>query len=177
MLINIQALPQETVSELFKSIPSSDHIKHYFDNYATSDIASSGTDRKLAEWTRDLWKKFGVTSTSIETYWPLLNYPNQTRLAIVSGPFRFEANHNPSSFHAYSGHGNVTGPIVYVNYGRLSDFQFLLARGIVFQGTIALLRNGVIHPGLKVKMAQDFGCIGAVLYTDPDDTTNTAAIR
>ncbi|KAG2204949.1 hypothetical protein INT47_002573 [Mucor saturninus] len=171
-----RALPQETVSELFKSIPSSDHIKQYFNTYASAELASSRTDKNLAEWTRDLWKNFGVTDSRIETYWPLLNYPNKTRLAIVQGPFLHEANITTDSFHAYSGHGNVTGPIVYVNYGRLTDFQFLLARGISFQGTIALIRNGVVHSGLKVKMAQDFGCSGVVLYTDPDDTNTTAIL-
>lgn len=169
---SLLALPQETVSDLFKSIPSSDHIKHYFTKYASSDLAGSPTDKNLAEWTRDTWKNFGVTDTTIETYWPLLNYPSKTRLAIVQGPSLYEANVS-TSFHAYSGNGNVTGPIIYVNYGRLTDFQFLLARGISFKGTIALLRNGVINKGLKLKMAQDFGCIGAVLYTDPDDTNTT----
>lgn len=69
----------------------------------------------------------------------------------------------------YSAAGNVTGPIVYVNYGRLEDFKELAALGIDFTGTIALVRYGGIFRGLKVKAAQDFGCIGTLIYSDPID--------
>lgn len=166
---------------MFKSIPSSDHIKQYATTYSSkSHPASSDSDRDLANWTRDSWIKFGVTDTKIETYWPLLNYPNRTGLAVIQGPshllYQSPRNNISLPFHAYSGNGDVTGPVVYVNYGTISDFQFLIARGISFQGTIALIRNGFIKKGLKVKMAEDFGCIGAVLFSDPDDNdTNTNA--
>lgn len=174
-----KALPTETVSDLFKAIPSSDYIKQYATIYSSkSHLASSDADKDLAHWTRDSWIKFGVTDTKIETYWPLLNYPNQTRLAVIQGPsellYESPVNSQSGPFHAYSGNGDVTGPVVYVNYGRLADFQFLMARGISFKGTVALIRNGIIKKGLKVKMAEDFGCIGAVLFSDPDDTNITA---
>ncbi|GAA5797102.1 hypothetical protein HPULCUR_002481 [Helicostylum pulchrum] len=173
------SLPTETVSDLFKAIPSSDYIKQYATIYSSkSHLASSDADKDLAHWTRDSWIKFGVTDTKIETYWPLLNYPNQTRLAVIQGPsellYESPVNSQSGPFHAYSGNGDVTGPVVYVNYGRLADFQFLMARGISFKGTVALIRNGIIKKGLKVKMAEDFGCIGAVLFSDPDDTNITA---
>lgn len=61
----------------------------------------------------------------------------------------------------------MTGPVVYVNYGRLTDFQFLAVRGVNFTGTIALMRHGFVARGLKVKMAETFGCIGALIYSDP----------
>lgn len=143
-------------------------------------MASSNSDKDLANWTRDNWIKFGVTDTKIETYWPLLNYPKKTRLAVVQGPsellYESTIDTENTPYHAYSGNGDVTGPVVYVNYGRLTDFQFLMARGVSFKGTIALIRNGVINKGLKVKMSEDFGCIGAVLFSDPDvDDTNTTA--
>lgn len=67
----------------------------------------------------------------------------------------------------YSADGNVTGSVVYVNYGRLTDFQFLAARGVNFTGTVALMRHGVIARGLKVRTAEEFGCVAALLYSDP----------
>lgn len=73
----------------------------------------------------------------------------------------------PPTFHGYSADGNVTGSVVYVNYGRLTDFQFLAARGVNFTGTIALMRHGVIARGLKVRTAEEFGCVAALLYSDP----------
>jgi hypothetical protein len=165
------ALPSETAIDLFKSIPSSDHLKRYFTDYATRS-------QNLAEWTRDTWIEFGIKDTKIEEYWPILNTPNNTRLAIIDGSKEnvlFElsssdaSSNNSIPFHAYSSNGNVTGPVVYVNYGRLTDFQFLLARGVSFKGTIALMRHGVIKKGYKVKMAHEFGCIGALLYSDYED--------
>jgi N-acetylated-alpha-linked acidic dipeptidase len=113
-----------------------------------------------------------VTDTLIETYYPLLNYPNTTRLSILNS--HYEANLDTDLFHAYSGNGNVTGSVVYVNYGRLTDFQFLATRGIQFNGTIALIRLGLINQGLKAKMAQDFGCIGVLLYQDPEEQETSA---
>ncbi|CEP12925.1 hypothetical protein [Parasitella parasitica] len=176
-------LPPETAADLMKSIPSSDHIKHHFTTYASRvHVAGSEQDEALAEWTRQQWIDYGLYDTYIETYYPLLNYPQQRRVAIVEGPddLLYEASLQESnqtsqpSFHAYSGNGNVTAPVVYVNYGRLSDFQFLSARGVQLNGTIALIRNGIIARGLKVKMAQDMGCVGALLYSDPDDDGPTA---
>lgn len=66
-----------------------------------------------------------------------------------------------------SADGNVTAPVVYVNYGRLHDFQFLAARGVNFTGTIALMRQGKTSSGAKVRIAETYGCVGALLYTDP----------
>ena len=168
-----------------KSIPSSDHIKNHFTTYASQvHLAGSEQDENLAEWTRQQWINYGLYDTYIETYYPLLNYPLQRRLAIVEGPedLLFEASLQESnettqpSFHAYSGNGNVTASLVYVNYGRLTDFQFLMARGIQLNGTIALIRNGMIARGLKIKNAEDIGCVGVLLYSDPSNDGPTAGI-
>ncbi|KAI8977235.1 hypothetical protein BDF20DRAFT_941693 [Mycotypha africana] len=71
------------------------------------------------------------------------------------------------AFHAYSGNGNVTGPLVYVNYGRLIDFDSLTQQGILLNGTIALIRQGGgITMGSKVKMAEEQGCVGVILFSD-----------
>lgn len=166
-----------SISELFKSIPSNDHIKTYFNYYASHPhLASSEQDHTLAIWTRNQWINYGITDTKLETFHPVLNYPKSRRLAIVQGPKSLlyeaaldEEDNQVPAFHAYSGNGNVTGPVVYVNYGRISDFQALQVRGVLFKGTIALIRNGVIPRGMKVKMAEKFGCIGALLFSDPDD--------
>ncbi|GAN04315.1 glutamate carboxypeptidase [Mucor ambiguus] len=172
------ALPPETAADLMKSIPSSDHIRHHFTTYASKvHLAGSEQDESLAKWTRQQWINYGLYDTHIKTYYPLLNYPEERRLAIVKGPeeLLFEASLKESnetkqpSFHAYSGNGNVTASLVYVNYGRINDFQFLIARGVKVNGTIALIRNGKIARGLKVKIAEDMGCAGVVLYSDPED--------
>lgn len=73
------------------------------------------------------------------------------------------------TFHGYSASGNVTAPVVYVNYGTYQDFEDLLKANITLKGKIAIARYGGIFRGLKVKRAQDLGMIGAILYSDPGD--------
>jgi N-acetylated-alpha-linked acidic dipeptidase len=68
-----------------KGLPSSDSIRSFFHTYASeSHLAGSEKDRHLAEWTRDMFVKFGITNTSIETYWPLLNYPKSRILSLLA---------------------------------------------------------------------------------------------
>ncbi len=73
------------------------------------------------------------------------------------------------TFHGYSASGNVTGPIVYVNYGTFEDYADLERANISLKGAIVLVRYGGIFRGLKVKRAQELGAVGALLYSDPGD--------
>ncbi|KAI9493675.1 hypothetical protein BDB00DRAFT_787780 [Zychaea mexicana] len=182
---DFSTIPWDDASVIIKTVPSSESIREFFHYYAAEPhLAGSHADKRQAEWTRDKFEEFGIPNATIETYYPWLNVPKTRRLAIVSGPeeFLYEATlqeepiaRDPSSshpdaiptFHGYSADGNVTGSVVYVNYGRLTDFQFLAARGVNFTGTIALMRHGNIARGLKVGTAEKFGCIGALLYSDP----------
>jgi N-acetylated-alpha-linked acidic dipeptidase len=59
--------------------------------------------------------------------------------------------------------------VVYANYGTLADFQYLEAQGIQLKGTIALVRYGGSFRGLKLRAAEKYGCIGALIYSDPID--------
>ena len=51
----------------------------------------------------------------------------------------------------------------------------MIALGVVLQGKIALAKYGGPFRGLKVKNAQAFGMIGAVIFTDPGDDRNMTA--
>ncbi|OZJ03890.1 hypothetical protein BZG36_03958 [Bifiguratus adelaidae] len=173
--------------DLLLNTPSNDSIREYLYKY-TSEAHTAGTegDKATAEWTKDKFIEFGIEDTIIETYYPLLNYPKYRRVAIVDGPksLQYEAklredvvdedatskdNDAVPTFHGYSASGNVTGPVVYVNYGRLEDFQTLSALGVDFNGTIALVRYGGVFRGLKVRAAEQFGCVGVLVYSDPID--------
>lgn len=77
--------PLDGPEEWIKGLPSSDSIKGFFHSYATeSHLAGSEKDRRLAEWTRDMFVQFGITNTSIETYWPLLNTPTSRSLTLLN---------------------------------------------------------------------------------------------
>ncbi|KAI8970020.1 hypothetical protein BDF20DRAFT_995811 [Mycotypha africana] len=181
------AFPSLTDQEKFAlNFPSNDSIRDYLKIYTSeSHLAGTANDKKQALWTRDQFESFGL-KTQIETYWPLLNYPISRRLALVSGPkhLQFEAkltedpvdddetSKNPNEvplFHGYSKNGTVKGRVVYANYGRVEDFQYLKDQGIELKGTIALVRYGGAFRGLKVRAAELFGCAGALIYSDPID--------
>ncbi|GAA5805488.1 hypothetical protein HPULCUR_011004 [Helicostylum pulchrum] len=177
------------VYDLMKEVPSSESIRKMFYHYASnSHLAGTPNDHSLAKWTRDKFTEFGLKNASIETYLPYINYPLERRLAIVTGPpeLLFEAslretNERDSSptFHAYSADGNVTGPIVYINYGRIEDFALLVKNDIDLSGSICLIRHGLVPSSIKVQNAETFGCIGALIYNDPavDDATSTVVHR
>jgi N-acetylated-alpha-linked acidic dipeptidase len=73
------------------------------------------------------------------------------------------------SFNAYSVDGDVTGPLVYVNYGRPSDYEELARRGISVKGAIVIARYGQSWRGIKPKVAAEHGAIGCLIYSDPRD--------
>src|SRR5258706_7012507 len=70
---------------------------------------------------------------------------------------------------AYQGDGDVTAPLVYVNYGMQDDYKTLERLGVSVQGKIAIARYGQGWRGLKPKLAQDHGAVGAIIYSDPRD--------
>ena len=51
------------------------------------------------------------------------------------------------SFNAYSIDGDVTGPIVYVNYGLIEDYAQLDSMGVSVKGKIAIARYGFQERG------------------------------
>uniref|UniRef100_A0A1X7TGC5 Peptidase M28 domain-containing protein n=1 Tax=Amphimedon queenslandica TaxID=400682 RepID=A0A1X7TGC5_AMPQE len=76
----------------------------------------------------------------------------------------------PPPFNAYSAPGEAKGPLVYVNYGRISDFQYLVYNlSLNLTGHVCIARYGQIFRGDKAHLAQRFGCSGLIIYSDPAD--------
>lgn len=73
------------------------------------------------------------------------------------------------AYNAYSIDGDVTGELVYVNYGLPSDYEELERRGIDVKGKIAIARYGASWRGIKPKVAAEKGAIGCIIYSDPKD--------
>src|SRR6185369_1696498 len=72
-------------------------------------------------------------------------------------------------YNAYSIDGDVSGPLVYVNYGLPSDYEELARRGIDVKGTVVLARYGGSWRGIKPKVAAEHGAVGCLIYSDPRD--------
>ena len=72
------------------------------------------------------------------------------------------------TYNAYSGDGDVTGPLVYVNYGRREDYDAAGERmGVSVKGAIVIVRYGKNWRGIKPKVAAEHGAIGCLIYSDP----------
>ncbi len=74
------------------------------------------------------------------------------------------------AWNAYSGAGDVTGEIVYANYGTKADFDQLKSRGIDLQGKVCLARYGGNFRGFKAKWAEEAGAAAMIIFTDPGDS-------
>ena len=73
------------------------------------------------------------------------------------------------AYNAFSIDGDVTGELVYVNYGVPEDYEELARRGISVDGKIAIARYGGSWRGIKPKLAAENGAIGCLIYSDPRD--------
>ncbi|XP_070577790.1 N-acetylated-alpha-linked acidic dipeptidase 2-like [Ptychodera flava] len=165
-----------------------DNIKEYLRRLtSTPHLAGTPADLTNAEYVRDQWLEQGLDSAKIYSYDVLLSYPeadNLVQLLDEEGGVNFtcavkEQGLRPGEdspdivnpFNAYSGTGNVTGDLVYVNYARDVDFDKLaeIAPDLNLTGKILIARYGKIFRGNKAKHAEHHGAIGLILYSDPAD--------
>ena len=69
----------------------------------------------------------------------------------------------------YAGSGDVTGEVVFVNYGLIEDYAQLAAMGVSVRGKIAVARYGRSFRGIKAREAEKNGALALVIYSDPQD--------
>ncbi|PYQ31082.1 MAG: folate hydrolase [Acidobacteria bacterium] len=139
--------------------------------------------KENAEFIASLFRSWGY-DTAIERFDVLFPTP-KTRVVELVAPTRFtaklmepplpeDATSNQVSeilppFNAYSVDGDVTGDLVYVNYGVPKDYEVLERNGIDVRGKIVIARYGGSWRGIKPKVAAEHGAIGCLIYSDPRD--------
>jgi len=181
---NITELSDAYLNVLKHSNLASEWLKKY-----TSEPHLAGTNYGLVEFTSNKFEEFGFQS-SIEAHNLYINYPgkeNTLKLLkpdgdgykVVYQPTLVEdvLKEDPTTngtdlipaFHGYSANGNVTGPLVFANYGTREDFDLLKSKNVNIDGSVVIVRYGKIFRGLKVKFAQESGAIGVIIYSDPAD--------
>src|SRR5512143_786532 len=69
----------------------------------------------------------------------------------------------------YSGQGDATGDVVYVNYGLIEDYAQLDSMGVSVKGKIAIARYGRSFRGVKAREGEKHGAIALLIYSDPQD--------
>ncbi len=151
---------------------------------AKPHMAATKEDYETAEYVAQKFKAAGL-DTEIVPYRVLLNQPRKVHFdaftdsgaALISGPTPEHVSADAFQddprvvmpFNGSSGSGDVTGSVVYANYGRLEDFDQLAALHIDLHGKIVLVRYGANFRGVKVYIAQQRGAIGVLIYSDPID--------
>lgn len=140
-------------------------------------------DKANAEFIASLYKSWGF-ETAIESFDVLFPTP-KVRVLEMLAPEKFtprlaepalaeDSTSNQGGeqlpiYNAYSIDGDVTGDLVYVNYGVPKDYEELDRRGVDVKGKIVIARYGGSWRGIKPKVAAEHGAIGCIIYSDPRD--------
>ena len=143
----------------------------------------SAYGRDNAEWMAARFKEWGW-DVAIERYEVLFPTPRERVVELVApasfkaalreptvsiDPTSGQADEQLPAYNAYSIDGDVTAPLVYVNYGRTVDYEELERRGVSVRGAIVIARYGASWRGIKPKVAAEHGAVGCLIYSDPAD--------
>ena len=166
----------------FRAIPSPDSLREYMRRLsARPHHVGSPYDKDNAEWILAKFKSFGLDA-HIETFDVLFPTPKERVVELVA-PTTFRAKlqepavpGDPTSgqqaeqlptYNAYSIDGDVTAPLVYVNFGVPADYERLERMGVSVKGAIVIARYFGSWRGIKPKVAAEHGAVGCLIYSDP----------
>jgi N-acetylated-alpha-linked acidic dipeptidase len=167
----------------FQAMPDAKIAEADFD-VMTAEPHHTGSpyEIKLADYVADKFKSFGF-DVSRDEYSVLLPWPGERRLDLVGPePLTLQVEEEKirgdqwadkpgilPAYNAYSPSGDVTGDIVYVNFGVPGDYETLATLGIDVKGKIVLARYGGSWRGIKPKVAAEHGAVACLIYSDPHE--------
>lgn len=171
--------------EKLRAIPSPENLRSYMQRLsAHPHHVGSPYDKDNAEWIASKFKEFGL-DTHIEQFDVLFPTPKERLVELVDGGPKFVAklqepalSQDPTSsqqseqlptYNAYSIDGDVTAPLVYVNYGVPEDYEQLERLGVSVKGKIVIARYYHSWRGIKPKVAAEHGAVGCLIYSDPHE--------
>jgi N-acetylated-alpha-linked acidic dipeptidase len=179
--------PENSATEVsweqkFREMPDRDRIRENMRRLsARPHHVGSPYDKDNAEWLLAQLKSYGLDA-QIETFSTLFPTPKSRKLELLGdAPFTAKLEEpaisvDPTSnqkseqlptYNAFSRDGDVTGPLVYVNYGRPEDYDVLDRMGVSVKGAIVIARYGMSWRGIKPKVAGEHGAVGCIIYSDP----------
>ena len=174
---------QHALEDKLRAIPDPQRSRTYMQRMAAEPhAAGSAASKAVADYALGLFREWGIDA-KIEEFETLLPYPTARSLE-MTGPVKYRAklaepkvSDDPDSgdpgqlpgYLAYAASGDVSGQLVYVNYGIPEDYAVLKKMGIDMKGKVALARYGNSWRGTKVKVAQEHGAVGCIIYSDPKD--------
>ena len=179
-----QAAEQQELESRFDSHIKADNLRDWMKRLAARPHpVGSAYDKENVEFMAEKFKSWGY-DTRVEEFRVLFPTP-KTRLLELVAPSRFTASlaepalkEDSTSgqtdeqlpiYNAYSIDGDVTGDLVYVNFGIPKDYEELDRRGIDVKGKIVIARYYGSWRGIKPKVAAERGAIGCIIYSDPHE--------
>ncbi len=180
---NANAKKQKQLETLFDQNLNAPNIGAEIKNFSAKphNIGSPGS-KEYAELAESRLKSYGF-DTKIETYTVLFPTP-KTRVLEMTSPTVYKAvlkepalKEDATSgqkdqlpiYNAWSADGDVTGELVFVNYGLPQDYEELDKLGIDVKGKIVIAKYGRSWRGIKPKVAQEHGAVGCLIYSDPKE--------
>ena len=177
------AASQRALEERFRAIPDAARLREYMKAMsAEPHVAGRPGSKVVAEYALEKFKSFGLDAT-IEVAEAYMPWPRERRLEMVQptgramliqeppvpqDPDSLDEDQTPT-YNAYSADGEVTGEVVYVNFGMPADYEELEKAGVSVKGKIVLARYGGGWRGIKPKVAWEHGAVGCLIYSDPKD--------
>ena len=178
----VWAQPVEVEKKL-RSYPDPVRAREYMKRMAAEPHhAGSPGSKAVADYTLALFRQWGYDA-KIEEFEALLPYPTHI-LVELTAPVKLKlklkepvSRDDPDSgdrnqlplYNSYSASGDVTAPLVYVNYGIPADYERLAKLGVDVKGKIVIARYGGSWRGTKPKVAAEHGAVGCLIYSDPRD--------
>ncbi|XP_034146176.1 transferrin receptor protein 2 isoform X2 [Esox lucius] len=143
----------------------------------TTHPSGSSEGTALAAEILEMFKDLHMDHTWTDSHYATLQFPSRTQrnslwIVDAEGEEMLEEIplEDPDSYCAYSAIGTATGGLVYVNYGRQEDFDWLRSAGVSVIGCVVMMRvGGGVSYAEKVLFAQKAGAGGALIYPDPAD--------
>ncbi|XP_015260218.1 PREDICTED: transferrin receptor protein 2 [Cyprinodon variegatus] len=121
------------------------------------------------------FRKLPMDHTWTESLYATLQFPDRTQrsslqLVDPAGQILEQIPLNPIDYCPYSAAGNYTGGVVYANYGRPEDFNWLRSVGVSAASSVVVMRvGGGVSYAEKVWLAERNGAGGVLIYPDPAD--------
>lgn len=165
------------------AVPSPDRAStHSRALSAEPHVAGTAAQARTRDYVIAQMKAMGL-ETEVRAYDIWMPHPTSVRAWRVDGaPTELDLREGPVTgdstlgttgevlpINGYAGSGDVTGDLVFVNYGLIEDYKQLEALGVSVRGKIAIARYGRSFRGIKAREAEKNGAIALIIYSDPQD--------
>jgi N-acetylated-alpha-linked acidic dipeptidase len=134
-------------------------------DYVIAQMKSWGLETQVRAYR--VWMPHPVSTRAWRTA------PDPLELKLSEGPIAEDTTSvalpQVMAFNGYGAAGDVSGEVVYVNYGLIEDYAQLDSMGVSVKGKIAVARYGRSYRGIKAREAEKHGAVGLIIYSDPAD--------